>query len=604
MFLKIIKGFLLFILLVAIALVFLFQLNDFYKKYLISLIEIPKLKIENSEKTTFLKIYSKNGNLIFHQYNNFGGLINLKNDFENFDELYNFFLKTNGKDIYLEQIFEKFYKKYKNKVFGLTYKKFLKEQFYKAFLEKYSYSDFYTIIANNFVFQKKIKGVNGYSFYLFGTDFENLKLKERTFLILLVLFNNSDAHKNFAYFEKLASLFAEDETPIRFNYPKTVVKYNDYVEGVLKELKEYNLDYKRNNIVVYSNLDETLYKVMKRIVASSLKKYDGVEGSTVILNYKTKRVLAVLGNINGDYALNRALYAKREVGSVFKPVTYLTAFSYGLRPSFVLEDKPYAFKEGSFIYKPKNFKDFYMGRTNIRNGLIYSLNNLTIKLAEAVGLKRVSKMANKLGFENVKPFYAMPLGSIPQTPFTVANAFSAIANYGYRCKMKFIYKIEINDKEFDIADEKCQKVVDEKSAYQTIYLMKKVVQYGTARGANLIPGTSGKTGTSNDSKDCWFVGIFPPYVVVQWVGYDNYKTIDEDATGGKVAAPIVAKIEKYLLKNVKRVSFDVPKGVVLRKVVKNEDMLYSDGCGRYYYEMLKLNNLPKRCDKINTAEKE
>jgi len=603
MFLKIVSRALLFLLLIVVALIFVHQLNDFYKKYLISLIELPNLEINNIEKTTYLKVYSKNGDLIFSQYNNFGGLIDLKTDFDNFEKLYDYFYKITNEDYHIKKLWEEFYQKVSNKIIDKKYEEYLKKNYYQKVINKYGLIDFYNVIANNFHFNNNIKGINGLSFYLFGQNFADLEYKEKVFLLLAVLFDYDNPVRHFSYLEKLSTKFTGDERLLRFKYPKTYIKYNDYVEGVLKELKSFNIDYKNQNIVVYSNLDEVVYQNVKKIIKDHLYNYDGIEASAVVINYNENIVITTIGTINNDFSKNRAIFEKREVGSVFKPITYLTAFTKGVRPSYVMEDKPYIFNEGRFLYRPKNFKDFYMGKTNIRNGLIYSLNNLTIKLAEKVGLKKVAYLANKIGFEDIKPFYAMPLGSIPQAPFTVAKAFGVIANYGQKCNVSFINKIQINGVEYK-NDKRCVRVVDEKSAYQTLFLMKKVVRYGTARGAGLIPGTAGKTGTSNDSKDCWFVAIFPPFVVVLWVGYDDYRTIDEDATGGSISAPIVAKIEKYLLKGGKKVNFKVPKGIVLRKVVKNEDILYSEGCGSYYYEMLKEDNLPKSCDDLNFAKKE
>ncbi|UOD33821.1 hypothetical protein DSN97_06470 [Deferribacteraceae bacterium V6Fe1] len=578
---------------------------DRYKGYLLSLITIPDIEINNDTTTTKLKVYSANGKLILEKFTSYGGKILFDKDFKEFDQFYAGFVKLKGGDPLKERLWEDFYKKQENIKFSFYFIDFLKNSFMKKLEQKYSVYQIYESVLNNFMFDNGIKGVNGYSVYLFSKDFGRLTFNEKVFLALSALENIGSPEDRYEYLLDLSGLVTGNDQKVIFNRPKTNILYPDYVDGVLDELKKLNLQYNKHSYDVYTNLDEYNYNNIKSVLRSSLKEFKGVEASFILMDYVNKKTLLSIGTINDDYDKNRALKIKREVGSVFKPVTFLTAFKYGYRPSFVLEDKPYSFRDGRHWYRPKNYEDFYMGRTNIRNGLVYSLNNLTIKLAETVGLGRVSNMATLLGYENVKPFYAMPLGSIPQTPFTVANAYAALANYGEKCNIRFIDKV-INEsgRELYLKNE-CQKVVDEKSAYQTIYLMKKVVDYGTARGKGLIPGTAGKTGTTNDSKDVWFVAIFPPYVGVLWVGYDDFKSLGDDASGGKIAAPIMASIEKTLLKNVAKINFKVPNGVVLKKVAKREDLLYSENCDGYYYEMLKEENLPDTCKgkKLNLVQK-
>jgi penicillin-binding protein 1A len=579
---------------------------DRYKSYLLSLIKIPDIEVNNDTTTTKLKVYSANGKLIFEKFTSYGGQILFDKDFKEFDQFYAEFVKVKGGDPLKEELWKEFYKKHENIKFSFYFIDFFKNSFMKELEQKYSVSQIYESVLNNFIFDNGIKGVNGYSVYLFSKDFGNLTFKEKVFLALSTIENIGSPEGRYEYLSDLAGLITGDDKKITFNTPKINILYPDYVDGVLEELEKLNLQYNKHSYDVYTNLDEYNYNNIKSVLRSSLKEFKGVEASFVLIDYVNNKSLLSIGTINDDYNKNRALKIKREVGSVFKPVTFLTAFKYGYRPSFVLEDKPYSFRDGKYWYRPKNYEDFYMGRTNIRNGLIYSLNNLTIKLAETVGLRRVSNMATLLGYENVRPFYAMPLGSIPQTPFAVANSYAAIASYGEKCNVRFIDKVVNETGRQLYLKNGCEKVVDEKSVYQTIYLMKKVVDYGTARGKGLIPGTAGKTGTTNDSKDVWFVAIFPPYVGVLWVGYDDFKSLGDDASGGKIAAPIMAEIERKLLPGVTNIQFKVPEGIRMVKVVKGEDKLFDSGCGSFYYEMLNKNNLPDVCiaDSLNVATKE
>ena len=577
-----------------------------YRQYLFSLIKIPDIKTLNDSKTTTLKIYSKDNNIIFEKYMSYGDTISVEEDFKEFDVFYERYVEMKGEDPIKSKLWGDFYGQLKEIYFEYFFKDALKNEFYKRLDEKYKPSELYEAIFNNFVFSNGIKGVNGYSLYLFSKKFSELHFKEKVFLALAALENINDPEDSYGKIFDDSSLISRSGRKIFINYPQAVAKYPDYLDGVFGELDDLDLNFKEKSYEIFTNLDEKKYADFTRLLRDSLKGFKGVEASLVLIDYQNKKTVLTIGTINDDYGRNRALKVKREVGSIFKPVTFLTAFQRGIRPSFVLEDKPYEFKEGNFIYRPKNYKDFYMGKTNIRNGLIYSLNNLTIKLAEKAGLNNVAYMANRIGFKDIKPFYAMPLGSIPQTPFDVAYAYSTLANYGKKCEMKFIDSVVADDGSVVQPNNECKRVADEKSVYQTLYLMKKVVSSGTARGKGLIKGTAGKTGTTNDSKDVWFAAIFPPYVAVLWVGYDNFKSLGEDASGGQIAAPIMAEIERKLLPGVTNIQFKVPEGISMVKVVKGEDKLFDSGCGSFYYEMLNKNNLPDVCiaDSLNVATKE
>lgn len=447
--------------------------------------------------------------------------------------------------------------------------KFVKYIAAKNLLSRNKVKTLYLNYFNSYKFSKIIFGANGAAEYYFGKKFKSLSLREQLY-IMSVAINKDNVDVQMSVARKreidniLWSLYESNyinydilnknlSASVVFNKMEKVYIEPQLVGAVLAEMRRREVDYKKHSYTVYSTFDISLQRKIRSIIRKETnKKHKSLQAAFVLIDYKKAIVKAIVGGKKRSDKKNRALNIKRQVGSVFKPLVYLTAFNNGFKPSDRIIDKPYTFRRKGIVYRPKNFEDYFMGKTKIQNGLIYSLNNATVFLATKVGLSKITKLAVQMGFAGTRPFMAMPLGSIPFTPFEVASGYTIFGNNGIKKDISVIHKIiDLENGRNIIKFSKDQRIVSARATKQVVRLMRKVVSSGTARGAHLLKGTAGKTGTTNDYKDAWFVSIFSPYIGVCWVGFDDYRSMGKKGTGGQTAAPMVAKVQKSLIKDKK-----------------------------------------------------
>lgn len=379
--------------------------------------------------------------------------------------------------------------------------------------------------------------------------------------------------------------------------------YPEYTELILDELKEKSIKTDRQ-LVVYSNISIETINAAREAIEARLNKYpDGVNVALAVVNYETGGVEALAAN---DRTIYRTMQMRRQIGSTFKPIVYLTAVTKGAMPNQMITDKRYRYNLGNYVYSPANFEDYYMGTIPMRLGLVHSLNNATIRLAKLTGLRSVGQMAVDLGMKaRIKPYLAMPLGIFPITPLNLAKVYSTFGNYGLKKEISFISKIENGrGEEVYLRREPAIRVADERKTYQVLYMMKDVVRRGTARGSGLVWGTAAKTGTTDEYRDAWTVALFPPYAVVCWVGFDDHRSMGEDGTGGGRAAPVIAEFQKRMTA-LKKIDFDVPKGVVFRRVDAYTGKVVGRGCSsrKSYLEAFLIEETPDTCNR-RVASKE
>ena len=295
----------------------------------------------------------------------------------------------------------------------------------------------------------------------------------------------------------------------------------------------------------------------------------------------------------------RTMQMKRQIGSTFKPMVYLTAFSNGFTPNELIVDKQYTYGNYGRTYTPANFEDFYMGTIPLRKGLVFSLNNATIRLAKITGLKKVADTAENMGMEyDIKPYLSMPLGVFPLTALNLAKVYGTLGAYGVRKDTGFIMDVTKADGEpFFYGKKADERVVPESAAFQVLHIMRDVARIGTAKYSGLIKGSAAKTGTTDEYKDAWTASVFPPYAAVAWVGYDDNRSMGENGTGGGFAAPIIAAFQRRILNGEAKIDFQVPKGVVLKNVDTYRGFVIGKGCNsRYgYSEAFSADNIPADC---------
>lgn len=421
---------------------------------------------------------------------------------------------------------------------------------FKYIVSKIDKNKIASIILNKLEINSTIKGIEGLSIYYFDKSYKELNNNEKLYIFYIIdnIPRLNGRMDQFYTFKKDIFNIETDE-PLRFSNNKKVSidKYPTISGMILRELEEFGIDKLNNLNVINTSFDPVLYEKVIELVEKYFEKRDkALQTAGVILNYQSGEILTAFGSKNDKSRLNRVLDIKRQVGSIFKPIVYLTAFENGISPTDKIEDKPTVYGKGPKAYAPKNFENFFMGTTKVENALIYSLNNGTLQVALKAGIQKVAEMADKLGMKTpVGLGYC--LGAGEYRVIDVANYFSVIANDGIKKRNGLITEIK-NDNE--ILDFKKyypdEQVVSSEAAKTVKDILKKVVQVGTARGAGLLKGTMGKTGTTNDSRDAWFASIYDKYVVVVWVGRDDYKPMVDNGTGGGVAAPLVAKIQRIL----------------------------------------------------------
>ena len=274
----------------------------------------------------------------------------------------------------------------------------------------------------------------------------------------------------------------------------------------------------------------------------SLEQDSGTEGALVAIDNATGEIKAMVGGRDFNLSkFNRATQALRQVGSSFKPYVYTAVIDQGGSPDDTIVDAPTTFQTVSGPYSPHNYDNKFEGTITLRRALAQSRNIPALKLADRVGIKTVIDYAHRFGITaNIPPFLPVALGSAEITPLEQTSAFSVFPNDGVRVAPRYITKVtdyegRILEEDFsDIKD-----VVSSRTARIMTSMLREVVLHGTAIAAAKMPyPLAGKTGTTNDFTDAWFVGFSPSLTCGVWIGYDEKKSLGEKETGARAALPI------------------------------------------------------------------
>jgi penicillin-binding protein 1A len=322
-------------------------------------------------------------------------------------------------------------------------------------------------------------------------------------------------------------------------------------------------------------------KAVKRgQVELSLEQDPEVQGALVAVDPATGYIRALVGGF--DYRrseFNRALYASRQPGSSFKPVIYSLALEHGFTPASVIVDEESKYDNGAGgFWSPRNFDGEYHGPTRLRDALTFSRNVVTVKLVEQLGVGRVIEHAGSLGIRSAMPRnLTIALGSVSMTPLDLTMAYSVFANGGVRRKPVFIkYITDAKGRVLESNEPEGETVMEPQAAYLLTSMMKDVVNYGTGRAARALGRpAAGKTGTTNDYKDAWFLGYTTDLVAGVWVGFDDSKTLGHEETGGRAAAPVWTDFMAYVSDGDAE-DFPAPEGIVTRMIDPETGLLAND----------------------------
>ncbi len=360
-------------------------------------------------------------------------------------------------------------------------------------------------------------------------------------------------------------------------------------------------DLKNNNYEINLDTEENKWLIKKKFIVGDIifieinkenifvRQIPKVNGAIVVINPHNGDVLALSGGFSYQSSeFNRATQAKRQPGSAFKPFVYITALKEGYTPSTLILDAPYVVDQGPGLpkWKPANYTDEFYGLTTMRTGIEKSRNLMTVRLANQIGMKKIISTIRDFNIdENIDEKLSMSLGSGLVSLKDLTNAYAMIANGGVKIKptlIKSIYdkngkniynsiskkctncKLSLitNNKTIPTIQNNYEQIIDPKIAYQITSMMEGVIKRGTARKLkNLNVPLAGKTGTTNDNKDAWFIGYSPNLVIGVYVGYDKPKSLGYKQTGSSVAVPIFKNFAKKIQINSMNIPFRIPSGI-------------------------------------------
>ena len=320
----------------------------------------------------------------------------------------------------------------------------------------------------------------------------------------------------------------------------------------------------------------------------ALRQIPEASGALLALDPHTGRVLAMVGGFDFKSSeFNRATQARRQPGSAFKPFVYLAALDHGYTPASIVLDAPFVLDQGAGLgkWKPENYTRRFYGPSTLRLGLEESRNLMTVRIAGALGMATVADYARRFGLHPDLPHLpAAALGAMETTPLALATAYAMLVSGGRQITPAFVERIQDrqggtvyrrDERDCDscrqggwraqpppVLPDRRKAIADPRTAYQVVSMLEGAVQRGTGRALRDIgKPVGGKTGTTNEFRDAWFVGFTPDLVVTAYIGFDRPKSLGRRGTGGEVAAPVVRAFLDEVLRGRPAVPFRVPAGL-------------------------------------------
>ena len=435
------------------------------------------------------------------------------------------------------------------------------------------------------------------------------RAKERRNLVLTLMEQQGKLDAKNARDARAAPLRVQPR-PRRNNNDDGLAPY--FVETVRRQLEDKFGDmlYERR-LRVYTTLDsraqraaeEELFGQLRALDAGQFGRLNGpryvsagasgeqgtryLQGSMVLMEVATGDVVALVGGRDfGDSNFNRAINGQRQIGSAFKPFVYAAALQSGVPTSKMLLDEPLRMETTRRVaWEPRNYDGQFYGQVLMRDALIQSRNIPTIRLAVDVGLGNVKGVAQKAGLAGrIEEHPAMALGTVASNPLELARAYSVFPGLGERPEARYITRVQ--DEDGDVLWEIPTKVegerMDPRVAYVVTHMLRDAVDRGTGsavRSAGFYGTAAGKTGTTNEGADAWFVGYTPELVGAVWIGFDQQRAITGNASGGRLAAPVWGRVLRRVYANRSQsAEFTRPDGVVNLNIDPSTGLVLEEGC--------------------------
>jgi penicillin-binding protein 1A len=373
------------------------------------------------------------------------------------------------------------------------------------------------------------------------------------------------------------------------------------------------------DLIVHATLDAEAQRAAERAIriqgaaiqrqASRSASGAEIEGAVVALDPRTGEIRAMVGGRRSvRRGFNRALAARRQPGSAFKPFVYAAALAAGYSPATILDDSPVEIEDVGRIWRPENFGGEYGGPLTLRRALMRSANAATVRLSQAVGERRVAALAHRAGIQSrMNAVPSLALGALEVTPLELVAAYAPFANGGVRVQPSIVSRIEAADGSvlWRAAAPQMERVLSPVEAFQITSMLQSVVDGGTGRVLRRMGvrgPVAGKTGTTNNGTDVWFIGYTPTLVAGFWFGYDAPRPISPNASGGRLAAPGWATF--YLDGWHERSpagSWSPPAGLVERSIDASNGELANDWCPQTQREWFKKGTEPTSICRVHDA---
>ncbi len=345
-------------------------------------------------------------------------------------------------------------------------------------------------------------------------------------------------------------------------------------------------------------IEVAVKKVGRDGVQFRLEQTPVVEGALVAIDPRTGAIRAMVGGYDfGRSEYNRAVIAHRQAGSAFKPLIYATALNQGSSPSTVVVDAPVVYEEvdSEKIWKPDNYEKRFFGVISLREALIHSRNLATVRLLEKVGIRPVVEFSKSIGITSpLNQDLSLALGSSSVGLLELTSAYGVFANQGIRLDPYSIATVQdANGHALEQTLFEPRQALSKETAYLITNMLEDVIQRGTGQSAkSLGRPIAGKTGTTNDYTDAWFIGYTPNLAVGVWVGFDDIRTLGETESGAHAALPIWIEFMTEALKKVQVMPFEIPDDIQFVRVDPSTGLLAADQGDRAVVELFSKGTEP------------
>jgi len=411
---------------------------------------------------------------------------------------------------------------------------------------------------------------------------------------------------------------------LNWNIAKVIKLENLSVQIEIEDGEKGLIDFKninwtrKNNFKELLKLNDIIYVRKIKKNKWSLKQLPKINGAIVVMDPYTGRVLAMAGGFSFKLSeFNRATQAKRQPGSAFKPIVYAAALEKNFNPSTLVLDAPIVMDQGEGLktWKPENYGKKFYGPSTLRTGIEKSRNLMTVRVAQKVGFEEISKITKNFGiYDDVPELLSVSLGAAETTLIKLTNAYCTFVNGGKKVNPIFIDRIQDRrGKTIFVADKrKCigckeisylkdeipeikndrKQIISPETAYQITSMLEGAIKRGTGRrlkDLNLI--LAGKTGTTNNNMDAWFLGFTSKLVIGVYVGFDEPKTLGKYETGAKAALPIFKKFVGQVVKKKDALPFRVPKNINLVLVDAETGLKPDEKSKSIIYESFKIDDM-------------